>query len=141
MRKVTKILGKVISATILLLIFLPLAASLLLSINAVQNRVVDWATRFASRKLGTTVHVGHIDVGPFDRVKIEDLYVEDLGGDTLLYVGKVHAFITRFGILTNGFTLRHGRVTNARLFLREMPDSVMNIKQIIGVRIVSPGWR
>ncbi len=137
MRKVTKILGKVISATILLLIFLPLAASLLLSINAVQNRVVDWATRFASRKLGTTVHVGHIDVGPFDRVKIEDLYVEDLGGDTLLYVGKVHAFITRFGILTNGFTLRHGRVTNTRLFLREMPDSVMNIKQIIE-RISNP---
>lgn len=51
MRKVTKILGKVLSAAVLLLIVLPLALSLLLSINAVQNFVVGRAAQFASRKL------------------------------------------------------------------------------------------
>ena len=47
MRKVTKILGKVLSAAVLLLIVLPLALSLLLSINAVQNFVVGRAAQFA----------------------------------------------------------------------------------------------
>ena len=131
MRKVTKILTKVISAAILLLIVLPVVVSLLLSINSVQNLVLDRAARFASRKLGTVVRIGHVDVAPFDRIKLSDFYVEDDGGDTLLYVGKLHAYVTQLGIFSNGFTLKHGRVTDARLYLREMPDSVMNIKRIV----------
>ena len=107
MRKVTKILGKVLSAAVLLLIVLPLALSLLLSINAVQNFVVDRAAQFASRKLETVVRIDRVDIGIFDRITLEGLYVEDYGGDTLLYVGKLHAFITQFGIFSNGFTLRH----------------------------------
>ena len=94
MRKVTKILGKVLSAAVLLLIVLPLALSLLLSINAVQNFVVDRAAQFASRKLETVVRIDRVDIGIFDRITLEGLYVEDYGGDTLLYVGKLHAFIT-----------------------------------------------
>ena len=131
MRKVTKILGKVLSAAILLLIVLPLALSLLLSINSVQNFVVRKATQFASRKLETVVRIDRVDIGIFDRVKLSGLYVEDYGGDTLLYVGRLHAFITQFGILSDGFTLRHGRLTDGKFYLREMPDSVMNIKQIV----------
>lgn len=131
MRKVTKILGKVLSAAVLLLIVLPLVLSLLLSINSVQNFVVRKATQFASRKLETVVRIDRVDIGIFDRVKLSGLYVEDYGGDTLLYVGKLHAFITQFGILSDGFTLRHGRLTDGKFYLREMPDSVMNIKQIV----------
>ena len=89
MRKVTKILGKVLSAAVLLLIVLPLALSLLLSINAVQNFVVGRAAQFASRKLETVVRIDRVDIGIFDRITLEGLYVEDYGGDTLLYVGKV----------------------------------------------------
>ena len=131
MRKVTKILGKVLSAAVLLLIVLPLALSLLLSINAVQNFVVDRAAQFASRKLETVVRIDRVDIGIFDRITLEGLYVEDYGGDTLLYVGKLHAFITQFGIFSNGFTLRHGRLTDGKFYLREMPDGVMNVKQIV----------
>lgn len=63
MRKVTKILGKVLSAAVLLLIVLPLALSLLLSINAVQNFVVGRAAQFASRKLETVVRIDRVDIG------------------------------------------------------------------------------
>ena len=95
MRKVTKILGKVLSAAVLLLIVLPILLSLLLSINAVQNFVVGKATQFASRKLETVVRIDRVDIGIFDRITLEGLYVEDYGGDTLLYVGKLHAFVTQ----------------------------------------------
>lgn len=123
MRKVTKILGKVLSAAVLLLIVLPLALSLLLSINAVQNFVVGRAAQFASRKLETVVRIDRVDIGIFDRITLEGLYVEDYGGDTLLYVGKLHAFITQFGFQQR-FTLRHGRLTDGKFYLREMPDGV-----------------
>ena len=131
MRKVTKILGKVLSAAALLLIALPVFLSLLLSINSVQNFVVRKAAQYVSRKLETTVRIGEVDVGIFNRIELSGLYVEDYGGDTLLYAGRLHAFVTRFGIFGGGFTLRHGELSDAKFYLREMPDSVMNIKQIV----------
>ena len=49
MRKGIKILGKVFSAAVLLLIIVPVALSLLLDIPAVQNYAVHRAARFVSR--------------------------------------------------------------------------------------------
>ena len=77
MRKGIKILGKVLSAAVLLLIILPLALSLLLDIPAVQNYVVQKAVRMASKKLETTVSIDRVDIGLFSRVKIKGFYVED----------------------------------------------------------------
>ena len=71
MRKGIKILGKVLSAAVLLLIILPLALSLLLDIPAVQNYVVQKAVRMASKKLETTVSIDRVDIGLFSRVKIK----------------------------------------------------------------------
>ena len=51
MRKGIKILGKVFSAAVLLLIIVPVVLSLLLDIPAVQNYAVHKAARFVSRKL------------------------------------------------------------------------------------------
>ena len=50
MRKGIKILGKVFSAAVLLLIILPMALSLLLDIPAVQNYVVQKAVRMVSQE-------------------------------------------------------------------------------------------
>ena len=91
MRKGIKILGKVLSAAVLLLIILPLALSLLLDIPAVQNYVVQKAVRMASKKLETTVSIDRVDIGLFSRVKIKGFYVEDYQRDTLLYVGRIDA--------------------------------------------------
>ena len=71
MRKGIKILGKVLSAAVLLLIILPLALSLLLDIPAVQNYVVQKAVRMASKKLETTVSIDRVDIGLFSRVMWE----------------------------------------------------------------------
>ncbi len=77
MRKVIKISAKVVSAIVLLLIFLPVCATLLLDIPSVQNYVVDRAMSFFSRKLETRVEIGRIDLDLFSRVCIRDFYVED----------------------------------------------------------------
>ena len=77
MRKVTKILLRVLSAIVLLLIILPLLPALLLAIPAVQNMAIDKAAAWAGDYLGTTVKVGQITVGLLNRVAVRDFYVAD----------------------------------------------------------------
>lgn len=131
MHKGIKILRKVFSVTLLLLIILPLTLSILLQISAVQNFVVDKAARFASQKLETTVSIGRIDISPFGKLKIKAFYVEDYQRDTLLYVGKLDAYITGLGLFGGGIELSRAGIDGAKLYLRETPEGDMNIKQIV----------
>ena len=67
----------VISAILLLLIFLPISATLILSIDRVQNYIVQCATDIASEYLESRVSIGHIDIDLLSRVHVYDFYVED----------------------------------------------------------------
>lgn len=131
MRKGIKILAKVLSALLLLAIFLPLCLALLLMLDPVQNYVVEKAAAFASRKLETTVSIGRVDIGFFDRVRLTDLYVEDYQQDTLLFAGRVEAAVGSLGLLGGGIVLREAELSDALLDLKETPEGVMNIKQLI----------
>ena len=126
-----KILTRIFSAAVLLLIILPLSLSLLLSLPAFQNFAVDRAASLASRKLGTTVSIRHVDIGLFNRLHIDGMYVEDLQHDTLLYVGHLDGIITGIGLLGGGISLSSAHISNADLNMRERDDSVMNIKQVV----------
>ncbi len=130
MRKVTKILLKVLSVTLLFLIFSPIVLTLVLSLPSVQNYVVDYATQFATEKLGVRVAIDKIRVGALGSVRVYGFYVEDFRQDTLLYAQKVEASIA----LTpekSDLVLRGGEVSNVVLNLREMPSGVMNIKEVV----------
>ena len=127
MRKGIKILTYIVSTLLLVTIILPLTLSVLINIGAVQNLAVDAAARFASRKLGTTVSVEHVDLGLFNRLQIEGFYVEDYQGDTLLYARQVETGITSFKPLTLGVA----KVDGALLRLAQTPDDEMNIKQVV----------
>ncbi|MEG1700761.1 MAG: translocation/assembly module TamB domain-containing protein [Alistipes sp.] len=114
-----------------MLIIFPLVLSILLQISAVQNFVVRKAAHVVSRTLETTVAIGRVDVGLFGKVKIKDFYVEDYQKDTLLYVGRLDAFITGLGLFGGGIELSRGEIVDAKLYLRETPSGEMNIKQIV----------
>lgn len=131
MRKVIKISAKVVSAIVLLLIFLPVCATLLLDIPSVQNYVVDRAMSFFSRKLETRVEIGRIDLDLFSRVCIRDFYVEDYQKDTLLYAAEVRGRFTGFNIRKTGLKISSAEAAGVRLYLRETPSGEMNIKQIV----------
>ncbi len=137
LRKVIKISGKVLSAAILLLIILPVGLSLLLDIPAVQNYAVHRVAEAVSRKLGTTVRVGRVDIGLFSKIRVEEFYVADYNRDTLLYVGRLDTYITNFGIFGGGLELRSGEIDDAKLHLHQMPDGEMNIRQIV-MRLTNP---
>lgn len=131
MRRVVKIIGRFLSAILLLLIFLPMLLALLLEIPAVQNYVVHSATDLISRKLGTRVSIDRVHLGLFYRVSIDGFYVEDFQRDTLLYAGRLSARVSGFGLLGGGVELARVRLKDGKFCLRETPDSIMNIKEVV----------
>ena len=130
MRKVTKILLKLLSVTLLFLIFCPIVLTLVVALPSVQNFVVDRATAFVSERLDTRVEIGRIRIGALGSLRIDGLYVEDYERDTLLYAGKAKVFLS--GIPDkSGLVLRNGILSNVRLNLRETASGEMNIKQVV----------
>lgn len=130
MRKVIKILLRIVSAIALLLIIIPILGALLLSIPFVQNAIAGKASEFASEKLGTRVEIGHITIGLLNRVSVRDFYVEDLDGDTLLYVNHVNAYFSSLATLPKQLTINYGHVEGGKFFLRETTRGPMNVKEV-----------
>ena len=75
MRKVTKILLKLLSVTLLFLIFCPIVLTLTVALPSVQNFVVDRATDYISKKLDTRVEIDRIRLGALGSLYI--LEVDD----------------------------------------------------------------
>ena len=131
MRKVIKILAKIVSAIILLLIFLPIGAALLLSIDRVQNYVIDRAATFASERLDSRVSIGRIEIDLLSKLHVHDFYVEDPERDTLLYVREAEAYITSLNIKNDALRLKDVEVVGAEFNLREMEDGELNVRPIV----------
>ena len=128
MRKVIKILGKLLSATLLLLIIFPIALSLTLDIPAVQNFVAHKAAEFASEKLETKVGIDKLNITLPNKVNVYGFYVEDYQRDTLLYVDHLKANITG---VNGGISFGSARAERAKLYLVESSDGVINIKEVV----------
>ncbi len=130
MRKVTKILLKALSVTLLFLIFCPIALTLIVDLPSVQNFLIDRATTLVSKYLDTRVEIGHIRLGALGSLRLDDLYIEDHQQDTLLYVGRLKVYLSSFDG-GRGLRLRNGSIANAHLNIRETPEGDMNIKQVV----------
>lgn len=130
MHKVTKIFTKIVSSVVLLLILLPVFATLVLSIPSVQNRAVRYATDFVTEKLGTKVTFDHITIGMLNHIKVRGFYVEDMDRDTLLYASTVVAQIGPLASMKEAFTISTARAEHVRFYLRDTERDVINIKEV-----------
>ena len=131
MRKVIKISLKVLSAIAILLIIFSALPAVLISIPSVQNAAIDRAAIFASDYLGTTVRVGRITLSGLNRITVRDFYVEDLDGDTLLFVNRADASIGPLSSLANkNLVLNDGVVSGGMFVLRDTERGDVNVKEI-----------
>ena len=137
MRKGIKILGKVVAWLLLSIIILLIMLAVALQIPAVQTFVVQQLSSYASEKLETTVRVDRIAIVFPGKVRVEGFYVEDYQHDTLLYAGRVEAFITGLGLTGGGVSLGRGELVDVKLNLHETPEGEMNIKQVVN-RLTNP---
>ena len=131
MRKGIKILGKVVSTILLLLIFLPVATTLVLNIEPVQNAVVRQASSYTSNLLGTDVYVEGIDFDLFSKVRIRGLYIEDYNKDTLLYIPHASTSIEGLNLAKDGLRLSGTKMYGTKLYLRELPSGELNIHPLL----------
>ena len=131
MRKVIKILAKVLSTIILLSIFLPISVTLLLSVDSIQNYVVDKAAQYTSQWLGTKVSIDRVDLDLFSKIRLQGFYVEDYEQDTLIYAGEMKARIASLNIKKTGLVLEGAELSDAKLHIRELPSGELNIRPIV----------
>ncbi len=110
------------------LILLIVSLYFLLQMPAVQNWMVAKVTNYLSNEWQTTVSLQRVDIEFFDNLVLEGLYVEDVAGDTLFYVGKVSA-----GMKTNFFAFLTGKVefndigiSKARINIRRFEGNKRN---------------
>lgn len=73
----------------LFLLFLLVLPVILFQLPSVQNWAAQKLTHFLSNEWKTDVSVEKVYLGLFYEVNLEELYVEDLVGDTLVYAGQL----------------------------------------------------
>ena len=131
MHKGIKILGMVVSAIILLLIFLPVVATLVLNIGSVQSAMAKRASAYVSEYLGAPVSIDELEFDLFSKVNIRGFYVEDYDKDTLLYVAHAKADINGLNISKYGLRLEDAEATGVKFYLRELSTGQMNISALV----------
>lgn len=63
---------------------------LLIQLPFVQNYFAHKAADYLSKKLNTTVEIGSIELSFYKRAIVNNIYIQDLHGDTLLYAKKIN---------------------------------------------------
>ncbi len=120
-----------ISTVILLSIILLLTISLVFTIPSVQTNVARWGAEFASEWLGTKVSLSRLAITFPLNIEIDDFYVEDYGGDTMLFVKKVKAPVKFVKIKPFNLSLGKTQISDGTFILRADTANQINIKLIV----------
>jgi hypothetical protein len=121
-----------LTAILLLIVFaLPAIAYLMLQSSRIQTYVASNITRTISDQLDSKFTIGNVDIAFFYRVRLNDVYLEDLQGDTLLYARSIIAGIRNINLLNKAISI--GSVDFNGAFVNLTIDSarIANIKYFV----------
>ncbi|MDR2057940.1 MAG: translocation/assembly module TamB domain-containing protein [Dysgonamonadaceae bacterium] len=76
-----------------------LSIYILLWLPPVQQKIKDVALAEIMKKTHNRIRIGKLSFHPFNRLQLDDVFVEDLKGDTLLFVKNVSASFNLFRLL------------------------------------------
>ena len=99
--KILKGIGWFFLGLILLLIVIILS----LRIPKVQQLITEEAVKFFKNKVDTEASIGRLYVNFPKTIVIEDIYIEDLQGDTLIYSERIAVDTDLWGLLDNRFEI------------------------------------
>ena len=99
--------------------------------SSVQTLVVRKYLSALSEKIGSKISVGSIDVSLFKRLIINDLYIEDLHQDTLLYASKLTVDIAEFSYKKKRIVLDEVELKDTYFNLQKYENEVTNNLQFI----------
>src|SRR5690606_786238 len=128
LKKIFRILliiaGSVLGLVLLLLI--------LIQFPFAQNIIRKQVQSFVSEKIDTRFEIGRLHIGFPNDIAIEDIYMEDQSGDTLLHAGMIGVNISLFKIINGDIILNKINLEDVTAKVnRTLPDTVFNFQYII----------
>lgn len=95
---------------------------------AVQNKVANTITNVLSNKLNTKVSLDNVSIEFFDKIVLENFYLEDIHGDTLLYSKKLKANVRTdlLALLRRSIIIDEITLNNAEVNLHRDSGEVKN---------------
>ncbi|MGE3825577.1 MAG: hypothetical protein AB7G44_15245, partial [Bacteroidia bacterium] len=101
--------------------------------SRVQTKLTQYIASYISKQLGATVSVRGVDIGFFNSLILEGVYVEDLHRDTLIYAGKIKANITGVGIEKRHLDVSRLTLEETKVYLRKYTEDEgkLNLQFII----------
>ncbi|MCB9192102.1 MAG: translocation/assembly module TamB [Flavobacteriales bacterium] len=130
-----KSIKKAFAWTSFLLLFLVLLVGggyIALRSPKVQTKITQYIADHLSEELKTTVSVQGVDIGFFNRVILEGLYVEDLKGDTLAYLNDLHLGVRYVSIDRRKIHFGKIRIDDLKFYLHKYEgDEKLNLQFLI----------
>lgn len=106
--------------------------AILIQIPAIQNKIVDTATSYISKKTHTRVEIGNISISFPKSVVIDGLFLEDMNKDTLIYAGKLKAGISFGDLFSHKIHITNFELQQAVIHInRKTADSLFNFNFLI----------
>jgi hypothetical protein len=118
-RKLIKKTGKVLLWTVGVLILLLVSSYFALRSPKVQTWIAQKAAAYISDELKTNVTIGGVDIEFFTKAVLEDIYIEDQHGDTLLFAEKLKADIRSFDRKAQFLAVKDISLVNATIKLKK----------------------
>lgn len=127
-----KKLGKALRLVVSILFCLYIILILLLHLPFIQKKIGEGAAHALSEKIGSTVHVGRINLGLLNRIIIDDISIDDLQGQEMLKASRVSTTINFFSLLAGKVDINTAQLfgLTANLY-RETPDQPLNLDFLI----------
>jgi hypothetical protein len=130
-RKIIKKLLQSIAILLLIAIAFPATAYLLLQSDAIQSNLAKRLMKTVSEKLDTRFTVGSIDIAFLYRIRFNDVYLEDLSGDTLIYAKTLTAGIRYVNPVKREVSIGSINFDNAYVALAIDSASELNLNYFI----------
>ncbi|MES2418350.1 MAG: translocation/assembly module TamB domain-containing protein [Bacteroidota bacterium] len=128
LRKSLKIILWVAASLIILVVLLALS----LNIPVVQNFVKDQAITYLKNKTNTEIRLESIKIALPKDVVLENFYMEDRKGDTLLYAEKLQVDISLFKLLKHTVEINRIVLKNIRANIKRVnPDTSFNFSFLV----------
>ncbi len=106
--------------------------AILLRIPYVQQKVTETATKELSDRFGVPVRIGNVDIEWFNRLVLEDLYLEDQNGAVLVDANHVSAGFEILPLLNGRIVFSTVRLFGFSVNLnKETPTDKLNLQFII----------
>ena len=133
-RRFVKGTFRVLRYLFLFLFILLIAGWFILQNEKVQNYLLAEVTDYLSEELETKVDARRIDYRFFDKLVLEDFYVEDYRGDTLLFSRELKASfdLNLLKVIRKNYDIKDIYLTNARLkIFRDSAAQYSNLDLIL----------